>query len=149
MSDKLRRVHDDAGSDNISTALACFLIGGTVGAVVALLFAPKSGRELRGDIADVTRKGVDGARETATQLGSKAGEYYETGRERATEIYSNAADKAGELAGAAREVAARRGEHLSAAIEAGKRAYTDEKRRTESGIVASAPNYHEGDTGKS
>ena len=59
-----------------STQLTCFLLGGAVGALAALLFAPKSGRELRADIADATRKGVDGARE-------KAGEYYETSSERA------------------------------------------------------------------
>jgi gas vesicle protein len=109
----------------MSARLTYFLLGGTVGALVALLFAPKAGRELRGDIADVTRKGVDRTRETATQLGTKAGEYYDV-----------ASNKAGELAGAAREAAARRGEHLSAAIEAGKQAYADEKRRTEnSGMI--------------
>ncbi|HEY0078329.1 MAG TPA: YtxH domain-containing protein [Pyrinomonadaceae bacterium] len=129
-----RRSAREAEATELSTRVCYFLLGGTVGALVALLFAPKSGRELRGDIADVTRKGVDGARETATQLGSKAGEYYDA-----------ASSKAGELAGAAREVAARRGEHLSAAIEAGKRAYTEEKRRTESGTLSPAPTYYEGD----
>jgi gas vesicle protein len=118
----------------MSKRLAYLAIGGTIGAVVALLFAPKAGRELREDIADVTRKGVDRTRETTKQLGSKAGEYYDV-----------AAEKAGELAGAAREVAARKGENLSAAIEAGKRAYIEEKRRTESSTMKPAPTYYEGE----
>lgn len=118
-----------------STQMTCFLLGGAVGAAVALLFAPKSGRELRGDIADVTRKGVDTARE-------RANDYYDTTRERATEFYSTASERAGEFAGAARQQVARRTETLSAAIDAGKRAYTDEKRRTESSsLMEPAPNY--------
>lgn len=128
---QLRRRSGESDAE-LSTQVACFLLGGAVGALVALLFAPKAGRELRGDIADVTRKGVDRTRETATQLGSKAGEYYEAAQE-----------KAGAALGTAREAAARRGEHLSAAIEAGKRAYTEEKRRTESGSMHPAPTYGE------
>jgi len=122
---------------DFSTQLTCFLLGGAMGAACALLFAPKSGRELRGDLADVTRQGVDRARD-------KANEYYEVSRERATELYSTASHKAGEVAGAAREVAARRGESLSAAIDAGKRAYEEEKRRSEStNILDQAPTYYE------
>jgi gas vesicle protein len=121
-----------------STQMTCFLLGGAVGALVALLFAPKSGRELRGDIADATRKGVDTARE-------RAGEYYETTRGRATEFYSTAAERAGEIAQTARQAAARRTETLSAAIDAGKRAYSEEKRRTESsGLMEPSPDYNEG-----
>src|SRR5438477_507265 len=41
----------DSG-DSISTRLTYLLIGGGIGAVIALLFAPKSGQELRGAIAD-------------------------------------------------------------------------------------------------
>lgn len=132
MTNQRRRVREE--TNEMSMRLSYFIIGGTIGAMVALLFAPKSGRELRGDIADATRKGVDLTRETATQIGSKAGEYYDAG-----------VGKAGELAGAAREAAARRGEHLSAAIEAGKRAYVEEKRRTESSALEPAPTYYEGD----
>ena len=76
----------DSG-DNISTRLTYLLIGGGIGAIIALLFAPKSGQELRGDIADATRKGIDKSREAAQQLGDRAGEYYQTGRERAGEYY--------------------------------------------------------------
>ena len=129
-----RREEEESG---LSTQLTCFLIGGALGAVAALLFAPKSGRELRGDLADVTRQGVDRARD-------KANEYYEVSRERATEFYSTASSKAGEVAGAARQAAAKRGENLSAAIDAGKRAYAEEKRRTESSnILNQAPTYYE------
>ena len=50
-----------------ATKLTYLLVGGGIGAVLALLFAPKSGHELRGDIADVTRKGIEKGKETATQ----------------------------------------------------------------------------------
>ena len=128
MSRNLER-RRDADAD-LSKQTMCFVLGGVVGAMVALLLAPKSGRELRGDIADVTRKGVDRARETG-----------ETARVRAGEYYGAASQRAGELAGSVREAASRRGEHLSAAVEAGKRAYQEEKRRTESTAMESAPTY--------
>jgi gas vesicle protein len=112
---------DESG---LGTQLTCFAIGATVGAVVALLFAPKAGRELREDLADATRKGVDRARETGAQLSNRAGEYYET-----------AASRAGELASSARDAAARRGERFTSAIDAGREAYREEKRRTESSAL--------------
>ena len=127
MSNYQRR-ESDAG-----TRLTYFVIGATVGAVVALLFAPKSGRELREDLADATRKGVDRARETGSQLSARAGEYYDA-----------ASSRAGELAASAREVVERRGERVSAAIEAGRQAYRDEKRRTESSALTEGPPALEG-----
>ena len=140
-----RRRERESGSD-AATRLTYLLIGGSIGAILALLFAPKSGQELRGDIADATRKGIDRSRETASQIGSKAGEYYEATRDRASELYSAAADRAGSLAEGARDVAARKGGQLSAAIEAGKQAYTEEKRRTEtSAMLEGGPTYYEGE----
>jgi len=136
--DEYRR---DSG-DNISTRLTYLLIGGGIGAILALLFAPKSGQELRGDIADATRKGIDRSREAAQQLGDRAGEYYEATRGRAAELYSQAADKVTDMAQSAREAAARQGGTLTAAIDAGKKAYQEEKRKTEmSGRIDAAPNY--------
>jgi gas vesicle protein len=131
----MQREYDDRrrGGSDVSTRLAYLLIGGGIGAVLALLFAPKSGQELRGDIADATRKGIDRTRETASQIGARAGEYYEATR-----------DKAGDLAAAARQAAERRTGQFSAAIEAGKQAYAEEKRRTEvSGIEPARPAYED------
>jgi gas vesicle protein len=133
----------DSG-DNVSSKLAFLLIGGGIGAILALLFAPKSGEELRNDIADATRKGMDRSREAATQIGNRAGEYYEATRERASEFYGTAAEKAAEAAASAREVASRQVGSVSAAIEAGKKAYVEEKRKTElSGRSEVSPNYEQ------
>lgn len=130
--------------DGISTRLTYLLIGGGIGAILALLFAPKSGHELRGDIKDATRKGIDRSREAAQQLGDRAGEYYEATRARAGELYSQAAERVGEVAQTAREAASRQTGTVTAAIEAGKKAYQDEKRKTElSGRIEASPNYGE------
>ena len=118
MSDRHGRGRGDDG--DAGARIAYFAIGAVLGAAAALLFAPKSGRELREDLADATRKGVDRARETGTQLSTRAGEYYES-----------ASSRAGELASGVRDAASRRGERLSAAVEAGKQAYREEKRRTD------------------
>ncbi len=75
--------------DRISTPLTFFLIGAGIGAIVALLLAPKSGADLRTDIADATRKGIGRSREA----------YYEATRERAAELYDTATAEARDLSG--------------------------------------------------
>ena len=135
------------GDESISNKLTYLLIGGGIGAIIALLFAPKSGQELRGDIADATRKGIDRSREAAQQLGDRAGEYYEATRGRAAELYTQAAERVGEVAQSARDAASRQTGTLSAALEAGKKAYNEEKRKTEmSGRIEAAPNYGGGES---
>jgi gas vesicle protein len=125
-----------------TTKLTYLLIGGGIGAILALLFAPKSGQELREDIADATRKGLEKGKEVAGQLQERAGEYYEVSREKASELYSAAQEKAGELSEKAKSAAARTTNPISAALEAGKEAYLEEKRRTEtSAITEGRPTY--------
>src|SRR5260370_30395487 len=132
--------NDRDNGDNISTRLTYFLVGGGIGTVLALLFAPKSGEELRNDIADATRKGIDKSRETAQQLGAKAseyydatrekaGEYYEATRDRASDLYQTATNKAGEAAAAAREAATRQPSSRQPTIEAGNDEDREKERR--------------------
>ncbi len=131
--------------------LTFLLIGGGIGATLALLFAPKTGRELRGDIADYTKRGVDAAGEQARVIGDRATELYGTATSKASEAYGaaagrvseaygTAAGKVSEAYGTAREkvvagaetvseVAGRQKEQITAAIEAGKQAYREEKRK--------------------
>ena len=44
-------------SDNIGRGVVPFLLGAAVGAVAALLFAPKTGEDLRSNIADSVSEG--------------------------------------------------------------------------------------------
>ncbi len=125
----------DRDEASAATKLTYLLVGGGIGAVLALLFAPKSGQELRGDIADVTRKGIEKSKDAAVHLQEKAGDYYEVSRERAGELYQTAADKAGELTEKAKSVAATTANPFSAAIDAGKDAYTAEKRKNEAKAI--------------
>ena len=137
----------------VATKLTYLLVGGGIGAILALLFAPKTGEELRGDIADVTRKGIEKGKETATLVGEKAGDYYEVSREKAGELYSTAQSKAsdlystaqgkaGDIADRAKSAVSGASNPFSAALEAGKEAYTDEKRRNESkAITEGRPSY--------
>jgi gas vesicle protein len=66
----------DGGSDK----LVYFLIGIGVGAVTASLFAPKAGSELRSEIADATRNGVDYAHDTGRHIGERASDPAARGR---------------------------------------------------------------------
>lgn len=137
----MRREYDK-DETSAATKLTYLLIGGGIGAVIALLFAPKSGQELREDIADATRKGLEKGKEAATQIGERAGEYYEVSREKASELYSTAQDKAGEFAEKAKSAAARSANPFTAAVEAGKDAYVAEKRRNESRAISEGrPSY--------
>ena len=115
-----------------ATKLTYLIVGGGIGAILALLFAPKSGQELREDIADATRKGIEKSKEAAVQLQEKAGDYYEVSREKASGLYQSATEKAGELTGRAKSAASNTANPFSAAIDAGKDAYTAEKRKNES-----------------
>ena len=112
-----------------SEKLTFLLIGAGIGATLALLFAPKSGRELRGDIADYTRRGVDAAGEGARQIGTRASEVYDTASERVQGAYGTARERVAQGAEAVSDIAARQKDQIQAAIEAGKQAYREEKRK--------------------
>lgn len=75
------------------------IAGGAIGVGLALLFAPKSGKELRQDISDVTMKGVDQAKDlstnlsqTASNLSQQAKDVYAQTQDKAVEIYNVAKD---------------------------------------------------------
>lgn len=68
-------------------------VGAAVGAAAALLLAPKKGSELRGDIADATKRGVDATVGKAADLSAQAADLVGTVREKATAAYDAAAGK--------------------------------------------------------
>jgi gas vesicle protein len=103
---------ENRGSDN----LVYFLIGVGVGAVTALLFAPKAGSELRSELADTTRKGIDYARETGREIG-----------EHASDLTSRGKDAVSDLTQRGKDLINRQKDQLTAAIDAGKQGYREAK----------------------
>ncbi|GFN30201.1 YtxH domain-containing protein [Paenibacillus xylaniclasticus] len=76
-----------------STSTKGFLLGALAGAVVgsitALLFAPKSGKELRSDIADSAQKVSDTTVRLAKQVGDGASDAAERAKQAASNVITN------------------------------------------------------------
>jgi gas vesicle protein len=92
------------GGDRTSR-LAYFLVGGGIGAIVALLFAPRSGRETRDLIAQKAAEGRERVATTSRTVSDRMTDYIDKGK----------------------EIVSSQKEQISAAIEAGKQAYREEK----------------------
>lgn len=114
-------------SGNNGDKLVFFLIGAGIGAVTALLFAPKTGSELRSEIADATKKSLDYARDTGRDIGERAQDYYHTGVERAADLTSRGRDAVGDLTQRGKELITNQKAQFTAAIEAGKQGYREAK----------------------
>ena len=71
--------------------------GGALGAALALLFAPKSGRELRSDISEVTNRYIDKAGDVLNAANERSREIINEGRSRAENIVDEARSKASTL----------------------------------------------------
>jgi gas vesicle protein len=110
MKQQMNHVQQNASSPESNpsyrTGLGYLAIGGAIGATLALLFAPKPGRQLRGDIADVSRKGMDTAREKARVINEKTGEIAHAVKEKADAVYGFATRKTEEAADLTTDAAA-------------------------------------------
>jgi gas vesicle protein len=74
-------------SDNVQDAmeegsgrLAWFLTGAIIGATVAVLYAPKSGKDTRQFLTDKTQQGRDAINETGQDIVDASREMFERGR---------------------------------------------------------------------
>lgn len=95
-------------ASNSGSKVVYFLAGVGVGTVIALLFAPRSGEETREFLRDRAEKGRDYIKEHSSDLREKAHDLGEKGKE---------------FVGQSRE-------SLESALEAGKRAYKEERQKT-------------------
>jgi gas vesicle protein len=69
--------------DQMPGAALTFVLGAAAGAAVALLFARKSGEELRRDIAEGVSDGVDQLRSTGKDLQRRAHKVVDVAKEQA------------------------------------------------------------------
>ena len=87
--------NESSDTSSVGTAVTFLMIGIGAGALVALLFAPKSGKQLRRDI----RRRLDDARDTLQDWSEEA-------QDKVHDVVDRSAEWAEELREAAREKAA-------------------------------------------
>ena len=96
-------------AENTGSKVSYFLVGLGIGALVGILFAPKSGEETREFLTQKAEEGKEYAQKKAREL-----------RERAEDLVDRG-----------KNVAMRQKETLSAAVEAGREAYQREKSKAQ------------------
>ena len=96
-------------ADNSGSKVSYFLVGLGIGALVGILFAPKSGEETREYLAQKADEGREYAQRKAQELRERAEDLVERGK----------------------SVAARQKDTLSAAVDAGRDAYMREKSKAQ------------------
>ncbi len=119
------------------------LIGGTLGALAALLFAPKSGKELRGDIVRKSEEAVEGskriyhdARSRASAIITEAVEKAQALREEASEQLATARMKAEELLNTANQKVEELSESAKGYIHDTREEVSKKKVMAEKAVVA-------------
>ncbi len=95
----------DERDSGTSSILLSFLLGGLTGAALALLYAPRSGRETREYLGERLREGAERSRELRDQAVAKGREFV---------------DEAGDYL-------ERRKERLAAAVDAGRQAFREDR----------------------
>ncbi len=91
--------------NNGGSKLAFFLAGAGIGAILALLFAPKSGKETRDFLTQKAEESRDYLTTKSREIREQAGDLVDRGKERL----------------------AREKERVASAYEAGRQAYREEK----------------------
>jgi gas vesicle protein len=72
-------------SENTGSKLVWFLTGAAIGAAIALLYAPQSGRDTRKLIRQKAEEGTDALAGTGKEIADRGRDYYEKGRKIAEE----------------------------------------------------------------
>jgi gas vesicle protein len=121
--------------------MAWFLAGLGVGALVGILYAPKSGKETRDDIAKGTREGTEYLKARSREAAENVGAFVDKSKENVSAFVDKSKEQVGDYVDRGREVIDRgraqweefveRGKNLvadqggkvSAAVDAGRQAY--------------------------
>jgi gas vesicle protein len=104
----------DDRATGASGIILSFIVGGLTGAALAILFAPRSGKETREFLGDKFREGADRTRDMKDRASA-----------RGREILDDASDYVSKQ----RETLDRKKDRLTAAVEAGRQAYREEKEK--------------------
>lgn len=123
-------------------------IGGVMGALAGILFAPKAGRELRSDIVERSGEALDDAKQFYSEARMKAKDIMEDAQRRAEELkreasrqLAEARKKAKEVMRGAQEKASEAGEYARGVGEDVKSEMNRNRGTGTSGIETPSPDY--------
>jgi gas vesicle protein len=128
--------------ENKSYGLAWFLAGLGIGALVGVLYAPKSGRETREDIANSAREGSEYLRAKTRQAAEEVSAFVDKSKEQVAAMVDKGKEQVNEYVDRGRaqwEEFVERGKNLvteqtgrvTAAVDAGRQAYKNTTTTTE------------------
>jgi gas vesicle protein len=124
------RRRNDMAEDSRAQGLAWFLAGIGVGALIGILYAPKSGRETREDIAQGAREGTDYLRAKSRQAAQQVGGLVDKGKEqfgdyvdRGREVVDRGRAQWEEFVERGKSLVGDQSTRVAAAVEAGREAY--------------------------
>jgi len=116
--------------DSKSYGLAWFLAGIGVGALVGILYAPKSGRETREDIAQGAREGTEYLRARSRQAAEEVSALVDKGKthmgeyvDRSREVIDRGRSQWEEFVQRGKNLVTEHSGRVSAAVDAGRQAY--------------------------
>jgi gas vesicle protein len=126
-------------SDNDNSGgFGWFLAGLGIGALVGVLYAPKSGKETRDDLAAAALDARDRANQLYNQGIEQAGQYVQQGKQVASEYadkgkeyYDKGRTQWSQYVDKGKDLLQTQGDALAAAVDAGKEAYVAKTSGTE------------------
>jgi len=119
-----------------------FLTGAAVGSIVALLFAPKSGKELRQDIKNKSQELVDDAEQYLANAKDKASQLINEGKKKSEKLVADAKEKVDTLLGEAEKILSEAKDKAGNVAEAGKIKIEKESERLKNAVKAGMDAYH-------
>jgi len=128
--------------DNMGKGLLIgFLTGSIVGSVIALLYAPKSGKELRGDIKIKSDEFIDEAETYLEEAKHKANQLINDGKKKSERLVSDAKVKVDSLLDEAESILKNAKEKAGVAIEGSKDKFTKETDKLRNAVKAGIDSY--------
>ncbi len=106
-----------------SYGLAWFLAGLGAGAILGILYAPKSGREMREDLANGAREGTEYLRARTRKAADNVTALVDKGRENVGEVIDRGRAQWEEFVERGKSLVTEQTARVTAAVEAGRSAY--------------------------
>ena len=128
-------------NNSVKGFLIGFLAGGTIGAIVALLTAPKSGKELRGDIKQKSGEYLDEADKYFIDKKNQAGKIFKEGKRKFTMIVNDVKSKPEEILKDAEQVYKDVKVKTKEVLQSGKEKIESEAGRIKSSVEAGIEAY--------